>query len=525
MIKFLFFIEREFHISLFENIINYISENNIGEVSILTVPYRPSQNGNLSIGCRKDFLRQKILHKFFFVENPYIFKPDITFLADSSYEKVEGFGKIVNIGHGTISKGSFYTPGDLSFRENCADLLAVPGKIHKQILEKKVNIPIEVVGIPKLDHLYDNSINKESILKMMKLDRRNKTILFAPTFNKELSLLTYIDVELRKIIPQNYNIIIKLHGVEEKRVKEYYKEYAKLNENIYYDCDYNIAKSCYVSDALITDVSSVIYEFLSTVKPILLFDSPLQKHFKKYNPDDLEYEYRNVGFRFSEIESIPKLLSKIFSSELEDFTKISEKFVTIHDGKSSKIVVNKSLELLRDNQKGMIILKDRNNLDYFTNKYENKFNIAIYNSKQSFNEYLLENKRIFLKFKQIVFMDSSLRYSPLYPCLMIQHLKNNGKAKITCSFNRKIKSQQNIDRFIPEVKKVNNERIGGPLTYLYSGKEANLEYFDQDSFAFDVEKMFAIITKNDFGILSNWKIFLENYDLNEKILAQDCFIW
>ncbi len=525
MIKYLFFVEREFHISLFENIINYISENNIGKIGILTLPFRKSQNGYASIGCRKDFLKKHIPEEFTFIENPYIYNPDITFIADSSYEKVEGLGKIVNIGHGTISKGSFYTSGHLSFRENYANLLAVPGIIHKQILEKKVSVPIEVVGIPKLDHLFDNSLNKQTILKKMKLNFENKTVLFAPTFNKELSILTFLDLDLREIIPEYFNIIIKLHGVVEDKYKDYFKKYAEVNPNIFYSENYNISESFYVSDVLISDVSSVIYEFLSTGKPVLLFDSSLQKEFKNYNNNDLEYVFRNVGFRFKDIRNIPELLFRTFTSPLKDYHEISQKFVSFYDGKSAKRVVEKSLELINEDNKNLMILIGVNNLDYFKAKYENNFKIVILERGKSFNKFLSEKRESFKKFPYIIFMDSHFNYSPLFPTLLIQHLRQNKNAKIVCSFNRKSGSTQNIEKYISEVKEISNERIGAPLTYLYSGKEVNIDRFEQIAFAFNSSKVFEIIRKLDLDIFENWEHFLSKYDFKEKILAQDCFLW
>jgi CDP-glycerol glycerophosphotransferase (TagB/SpsB family) len=525
MIKFLFFIEREFHISLFENIINYIAQNNLGEIGLLTLPYRESQDGNPSIGCRKDFLTSFISHKFSFIANPYKYHPDITFIADSSYEKVEGLGKIINIGHGTISKGSFYTSGNLSFRENCADLLAVPGIIHKEKLEKKVTIPIEVVGISKLDNLFDNSLIKESLLQKMNLNPDNKTVLFAPTYNSELSILTYLDVDLREIIPEYFNIVVKLHGVINEKSKKYFRKYAEINPNIYYDEDYNISESMFVADVLISDVSSVIYEFLSTGKPIILFDSPLQKEFKNYNPDDLEYVYRDVGLRFSDIRKIPELLFRTFSFSSKNYSDISKKFISFNDGNSTQRVIYRSLDLLKNYVKSLIILRDSKKLKYFKDKYNSKFELVIYDSKTSFTKFLLENEAYFLKFKEIVFMDSTFKYSPLYPTLLVHHLRQNKDAKIVCSFNREINSAQNIDNSIPEVNKIPNERIGGPLTYLYSGKEVNIEYFSENSFAFESVKMFDIIDKGEFEIFEHWREFLLEYDINEKILAEDCFLW
>ncbi len=525
MIKFLFFIEREFHISLFENIIAYILQKNIGKIGILTLPYREFATGSPSIGCRKSFIEKKISGKFDFIDDPYQYSPDITFIADSSYEKIEGLGKIVNIGHGTISKGSFYLDSAKTFRENCADLLLVPGKIHKEVLQKNITIPIEVVGIPKLDHLFDNSLNREKILKRFNLDSEFKTVLFAPTFNKELSVLTFLDKDLREIIPEYFNIIIKLHGVTDKKYRDYFKKYALTNKNIYFSEDYNITENIFVSDLLITDISSVIYEFLSTGKPILLFDSPLQKQFKNHNENSLEYVYRDVGYRFSDLGKIPELIFRALTSSKKDYSKIADNFVSHTAGHSSKTVVEKALNLLNKKNEFLLILKGTDNLQFFVDKYQSKFDLMIYDSNTGFNEFFLKNESLIKKYKLLVLMDSRLKYSPLFPTLLTFHLKKNTEVKISCPFNRKKNSKQNIDKLIPEVQKVPNERIGAPLTYLYSGKEMKIDYFEQEAFAVDVKKLSEIISVFKDDIFDNWKSFLNLFDSDEKILAQDCFLW
>jgi len=161
--RFLFFIEREFHISLFTNLIKLIGNENYGEVGLLFSEYN-EKSRKKSFGVRKSILHNYLESEVKIVANPFEYSPDYTFVADSSYEKVEGLGKIISIGHGTISKGSFYTDSPLSIRENCADLIFVPGAIHKEILQKQIKTPVIISGIPKLDTL-TSEINKNEIYR------------------------------------------------------------------------------------------------------------------------------------------------------------------------------------------------------------------------------------------------------------------------------------------------------------------------------------------------------------------------
>jgi CDP-glycerol glycerophosphotransferase (TagB/SpsB family) len=114
---------------------------------------------------------------------------------------VEGLGKLVNIGHGTIGKGWYFSPELISRRENCADLLCVPGEVHAEALAPQVFKRIAVTGMPKLDAVFRGQWNREELLRGWGLDPANKTVLFAPTFNSEFSLVPHVGHELRRYIP------------------------------------------------------------------------------------------------------------------------------------------------------------------------------------------------------------------------------------------------------------------------------------------------------------------------------------
>ena len=52
-------------------------------------------------------------------------------MADNVATVLEGCGKIVNVGHGLLSKGQYFTDSDFIHREYLEDLLCVPGSYHR----------------------------------------------------------------------------------------------------------------------------------------------------------------------------------------------------------------------------------------------------------------------------------------------------------------------------------------------------------------------------------------------------------
>ncbi len=123
---------------------------------------------------------------------PHHFSPDITFVADSVYDWTNGCGKIVNVGHGILSKGLYYSDTLLAKREEKADLVFVPGRYHQKVMEKIITTPVKAVGMAKLDALFDGSLDKLKIESELGLQgNKNKYILYAPTFNEELSSIPF----------------------------------------------------------------------------------------------------------------------------------------------------------------------------------------------------------------------------------------------------------------------------------------------------------------------------------------------
>ena len=71
--------------------------------------------------------------------------------------------------------------------------------------------PVQVTGMPKLDSVFKGGASKEKILTKMRLNPEKPTILFAPTFNPEFSLLTYMGQSLREYISEDFSQRRHLH--------------------------------------------------------------------------------------------------------------------------------------------------------------------------------------------------------------------------------------------------------------------------------------------------------------------------
>lgn len=140
---------------------------------------------------------------------------------------------------------------------------------------KYKNFDVIETGWPKLD-VYGKEFNKYDKDKQQLLIKHgaSKIVLYAPTFSPSLTSATYLLDEIRKLSENNYFLImIKFHDLMSPKLIESYKKMANEIDNIIYMNERNIIKFLLMSDIMISDTSSVVYEFLLLDKPVITFNN------------------------------------------------------------------------------------------------------------------------------------------------------------------------------------------------------------------------------------------------------------
>ncbi len=510
IVKFLFFIEREFHFVLLKPLIQYIHNHQLGDFALYCY-YQPNQQQLTYFNTSLDFPLN-------IIDDPITYHPDITFMADFSYQFVEGLGLIVNIGHGTISKGWYYSDQPISSRENAADLLCVPGEIHKRQLLKNVNIPIIVTGMPKLDKVFDQSLDRLSLLNKMNLNVNNKTVLLAPTFNDEFSIIPYLTHSIRKYIPDYLNIIVKLHGVTPDHIRSAFRQITENSENIYLCEDYDISECIVVSDVMISDVSSVVYEFLSTYKPVILFDSPRQKDYPNYNENDIEYRFRDIGLRCSNTDKLPELLFRALTNPQlsEEQKKIADLFISVKN-QSTKQVIDAALDLLQSKKKRnlhiCLINHNQDNTNSITARFSDRFNVSIFSE---LNEILQNKNSITEDF--ILVHDTAYEMSPQMPVFLETHFHLNPDLAMIAPLilNNEINYQQAKLRVVLN-EEFSTKTMAIQLTYSFAGQSLEIPYCESLSFA--LHKQYLELQNQYQTTEAQWKSVLAKVNDHQKQIA------
>lgn len=210
---------------------------------------------------------------------------------------------------------------------NAYDVFFASGKYQRLEAEKtyelfNLNRKIYDYGYTLLDEMIDGYKN----VKNDKKDSKNKSILIAPSWQKDNICELCLDELLSNLgKEENYNIIVRPHPQEVKHRKEKFeklKEKYKGNNNIYFETDFSGNSSVMDADILITDWSGISYEYsFTTKKPVLFINTPM----KIMNPnyEDIDVEPFNIWTRdvigkqveVNDLDNVNKVINELLKNK------------------------------------------------------------------------------------------------------------------------------------------------------------------------------------------------------------------
>ena len=160
----------------------------------------------------------------------------------------------------------------------------ISGPKHIQkIKDVGIKIPDEKlikIGYPKFDDLINGLINKEAYCNYLGIrDRNRKNILYAPTWVWGNGTLKKYGKKFIRELDKDYNLIIRPHFHDRSRIIKL-KAWAKYNrfKNVYFSnpgklIENNSMNDFAISDLMVSDTSSIIYEYLVTKNPIIIVEN------------------------------------------------------------------------------------------------------------------------------------------------------------------------------------------------------------------------------------------------------------
>jgi hypothetical protein len=149
-----------------------------------------------------------------------------------------------------------------------------------------------LVGYPKVDCLVDGSLDRARILSDLALHPRTPTVLYAPTWSPHSSLNVEGEEIIRALARLGINVIVKLHdrsldatdrgsgGIDWRaRLEQLCREWG-----VHLATGSNASPYLYVADVLVTDHSSVGFEYTLLDRPIVIVDAPELLRHARVNP-------------------------------------------------------------------------------------------------------------------------------------------------------------------------------------------------------------------------------------------------
>jgi len=234
----------------------------------------------------------------------------------------------------------------LEFNEYVNYLLTpTKDKEDRRILAKAFKLPLSKIfssGYPRNDILF---VKNDDFIKRLKnkfeiASYIKRIILYAPTFRDDLVFRFHLTESELKLLNDllkktNTTFLIKGHIFEEKIDMKKYDHFQLIKK------DTDIQELLLISDILVTDYSSMIFDYLLLNRPILLFAYDLGEYVKERG---MYYNFEEISpgpilFNGKELIDAIKNIEKIDKDFKEKRELIKNRFNKFTDGKSIERVL------------------------------------------------------------------------------------------------------------------------------------------------------------------------------------------
>lgn len=265
-----------------------------------------------------------------------------------------------------------YVPHDvnssnLTFRKDALDhydVIFTSGYKNKAELAERE----EKFGVPKKQlvewgsGVIDNMIVSYNEMIQDETENDKKTVLIAPSWQKDNIMDSYIAEMLEQLKNSPYRIIVRPHPQYVRhygaRIEALEEKYA--SDNITFEKDFSSNKTVYTADLLITDWSSIAFEYaFSTLKPVLFINTPM----KVMNPDyqelqevPIDIELRSevgISLDTDALNQLNETVDTLFSSDRfskESMAQLREKYI-YNIGSSGKVGAKFIIDYLINKEK------------------------------------------------------------------------------------------------------------------------------------------------------------------------------
>lgn len=252
-------------------------------------------------------------------------------IVNTSIERRLSFKKkktlCINTWHGTpIKRVGSSVDGELepfkSKNQMRADVFLTQGDYETNIFSKEYNIKeFEKIGLPRNDILVSPESETVRIKFREKFNLKNKkVVLFAPTFREQSfknGIVHSNQMDLaRKIVsklPNNYVLLFRAH-VEVDVIDHYLESSSRIIDVTAYQ---NINDLILGSDILVSDYSSLFFDYSLTEKPMIAFTYDFNEYMEYRG---LYFDIRKYLPNADKVNDLTSKIKKLLSGEMKSGT-------------------------------------------------------------------------------------------------------------------------------------------------------------------------------------------------------------
>lgn len=255
---------------------------------------------------------------------------------------------VVQVWHAAAALKRFGLDGPLEveaergFLHRYYDFVVVGGESARQPYASALRTPVDRVlalGTPRTDFFFDPTAMDAARLRLLERYpqlRARRVLLYAPTFRgrgegKRLS--RFEGARLRALLPPDWSLVLKAHPTLDPSTGPL------EGFDVVIDPETDINEVFTVSDVLVTDYSSSIFEWAFLRRPLILMVPDLASY--EANPGlYLDYRTEMIGERVEDVDQLARLVER-GDFDLSGYDAFLARHVSACDGGASRRVVDR----------------------------------------------------------------------------------------------------------------------------------------------------------------------------------------
>lgn len=223
------------------------------------------------------------------------------------------------------------------------DLLLSPNRFSTEILRRAFRYRGEIAetGYPRTDRLHasDRGAVRAALRRRLGIDDDVRAILYAPTWRDDDDFALALDVaEMARALGDDHVLLVRAHHLDGPSLRLDDDPFVRNVSAIPDAVDL-----CLAADVLVTDYSSLMFDFAVTGKPMLFFTYDLARYRDKLRGFYFDFEAEAPGpllATTAQVIAALEELDELGARHAEDYARFQERFCHLDDGHAAGRVVD-----------------------------------------------------------------------------------------------------------------------------------------------------------------------------------------